>query len=144
MTTVDEGSTSLVVESLVEPTTAMSELRGRLAGALRDLGEDHLYDVLLVVSELVNNVLDHASGFGRLRVLRHATRCEIAVEVDDGSPAEPVRGQSRLPGNRGRGIAVVAGLARQWGVRPSAGGKTVFAVVGCPDDGDSRCGSRMG
>ena len=140
MKTVDEDSKSLVLDSPVEPTIVMAELRGQLTSALADLGEDHVYDVLLVVTELVCNVLDHASGFGRLRVLRHATRCEVTVEVDDGSPVLPVRGRSRLGDLRGRGIVVVDNLAREWGTRPAAGGKTVFAVVRCPEDGTARCG----
>ncbi|MFC3897068.1 ATP-binding protein [Lentzea rhizosphaerae] len=132
--TAGDSPAAIVLDLVVEPTINLSAMRGRLATALHDLGEDHLYDVVLVVTELVSNVLDHTPGTGRLRVFRHTTRCEITIEVDDRSPARPVHGHSRLGGTRGRGIVVVDNVAREWGIRPLPdGGKTVFASVPCPD-----------
>ncbi|HEX7303838.1 ATP-binding protein [Lentzea sp.] len=139
MTTVDEGAGAVVLDVPVDAAIALSAVRGHLSAALRDLGEDHRYDVLLVVTELVNNVLDHTPGAGHLRVLRHASLCEVTIEVDDSSPVEPVQGRSRISDTRGRGIVVVHNLAREWGTRPCEGGKTVFALVACPDGGDG-CG----
>lgn len=133
--TAGDGSAGMVLDLAVESTINLSAVRGHITAALHDLGEDHLYDVVLVVTELVSNVLDHTPGTGRLRVFRHTTRYEIRVEVDDRSPAQPVHGHSRLGGARGRGIVVVDNVAREWGVRPlPGGGKTVFASVPCPDD----------
>ncbi|WP_052685469.1 ATP-binding protein [Lentzea aerocolonigenes] len=141
MKTVDEGPTSVVLDVTVEPAIALSALRGHIASSLRDLGEDHRYDVLLIVTELVSNVLDHTPGTGRLRILQHNARCEVTIEVDDRSSAQPVYGRSRLGSERGRGIVVVDSLARAWGIRPLPdGGKTVFASVRCPD-GQHTCGS---
>ncbi|MEU0878126.1 ATP-binding protein [Lentzea sp. NPDC005914] len=135
MKTVDEGPASVVLDLEVEPAIALSALRGHVAGTLRDLGEDHRYDVLLIVTELVSNVLDHTPGTGRLRILQQNAGCEVTIEVDDRSPAQPVYGRSRLGCDRGRGIVVVDNLARAWGTRPlPGGGKTVFASVRCPDD----------
>lgn len=85
MTTVGEDSVSVVVDLPIEPTITMSALRGHLATTLDDLGEDHRYDVLLVVTEPVSNVLDHTPGFGRLRVVRSRTPCEITIEPDGGT-----------------------------------------------------------
>lgn len=133
--TAGDGPAAMVLDLAVEPTINLSAVRGHIATALHDLGEDHLYDVVLVVTELVSNVLDHTPGTGRLRVFWHTTRCEITIEVDDQSPAQPVHGHSRLGGTRGRGIVVVDNLVREWGTRPLPdGGKTVFASVPCPDD----------
>ncbi|KOV83253.1 ATP-binding protein [Nocardia sp. NRRL S-836] len=124
--------TDLVLDLPVRPGTAMSALRRELTAALHELGEDHLYDVQLVVTELVTNVLDHTSGTGRLRVLHHRAPCAVTVEVDDESPLEPVYGRSRLGEHRGRGMVVVDKISRQWGCRARAGsGKTVFALVDC-------------
>ncbi|ANZ43225.1 hypothetical protein BBK82_33660 [Lentzea guizhouensis] len=111
---------------------AMSALRRDLTTALHELGEDHLYDVQLVVTELVTNVLDHTPGSGRLRILHHVDPCAVTIEVDDESPVEPVYGRSRLGEHRGRGIVVVDKLSRDWGCRSRDGsGKTVFALVDC-------------
>lgn len=132
MTTNSEVSMSVVLNCAIDPATTASAVRRRLTTALDDLGDDHRYDVLLVVTELVSNVLDHASGVGRLRVRWSAVPCTVFVEVDDTSPLQPVHGRSRLGGARGRGIVVVDGLSGRWGTRASAdGGKTVFAAVGC-------------
>ncbi|MEV6717423.1 ATP-binding protein [Lentzea sp. NPDC051208] len=111
---------------------SMASLRLDLAAALSDLGEDHLYDVQLVVTELVANVLDHTSSTGHLRVLRGQEPGAVMVEVDDESVVRPVYGRSRLGETRGRGIVVVDDLSREWGCRPcGASGKTVFALVEC-------------
>lgn len=123
----------LVLDLPVYPGVAVSAFRRDLTAALRGLGEDHLYDVLLVMTELVSNALDHTPGVGRLRVRHCQVPCAVTVEVDDDSSAEPVYGLSRLPNDcRGRGIVVVDSLARTWGTRWRAGGgKTVFASVYC-------------
>ena len=136
--TVDEHPKSVVLDLSIEPTTVVSTLRGRLTTVLHDLGEDHRYDVLLVVTELVSNVLDHTPGTGRLRVFSSTVRCEITVEVDDTSALQPVHGRSLLGGTRGRGITVVDKLAREWGTWPlHDGGKTVFASITCAGDGNA-------
>lgn len=90
MTTVSEDSASVVLNLPIEPTSTVAELRVHLAITLDDLGEDHRYDVLLVMTELVSNVLDHAAGIGRLRVSRRKAPCEITIEVDDTSALRPV------------------------------------------------------
>lgn len=132
MTTVGEDSASVVLDLPIEPTITVAESRVHLTTTLDDLGEDHRYDVLLVMTELVSNVLDHAAGIGRLRVFRCEAPCEIIIVVDDASALRPVHGRSRLGGMRGRGIVVVDNVAREWGTRSLFdGGKTVFAAVGC-------------
>ncbi|MET9229981.1 ATP-binding protein [Lentzea sp. NPDC003310] len=121
-----------VVDLPVQPGMTMSSVRRQLAAALPDLGEDHLYDVQLVVTELVSNVLDHTSSSGHLRVRWDLDPCAVLVEVDDESAVEPVYGRSRLGEHRGRGIVVVDNVCREWGCRPrDEGGKTVFALVDC-------------
>jgi anti-sigma regulatory factor (Ser/Thr protein kinase) len=122
---------SLVVDLRIDRDVTLSAVRGLVGAVLHDLGEDHSYDVLLVVTELVNNVLDHTDGTGRLRVLRSRTPCEISVEVDDSSPLRPLRGRSRLDGSRGRGMVMVDTVSNEWGTRPRPGGKTVFASISC-------------
>ncbi|SDO60607.1 ATP-binding protein [Lentzea jiangxiensis] len=131
MTTVEEGAGSLALDLPADASTTVGSVRRWLVGVLDGLGEDHLYDVQLIVTELVSNVYDHAPGPGQLRVAHHTQPCRVSVEVDDSSTALPVRGRSRLGGSRGRGIVVVESVSVHWGVRPLPEGKTVWAVVDC-------------
>jgi len=138
VTIADEHARSLVVDLPVENDLDVPVLRRRVDEALQGLGEDHRYDVLLVVTELVSNVLDHTSGGGRLRVLRGRNPCRVLVEVDDTSTTPPRHGRSRLGPDRGRGMVVVGSVSTDWGTRPRPeSGKTVFAVIRCGDGGKS-------
>ncbi|MER6153141.1 ATP-binding protein [Streptomyces hirsutus] len=78
---------------------------------------------------------DTAAFDTELRLSRNADGTRLRVEVSD------VRGE-RLPvpasdggplAEGGRGLALVAALAEEWGVaeRPGGPGKTVWAVVSC-------------
>jgi hypothetical protein len=134
VTTTGEGLWSQVVDLPIERDTVVSALRGHVQAVLPGLSEDHRYDVLLVVTELVANVLDHTTGAGRLRVLLNPVGCQVAVEVDDSSSQQPVYGESRLGGHRGRGMVMIDSITHAWGTRPLAeGGKTVYALVWCDD-----------
>jgi anti-sigma regulatory factor (Ser/Thr protein kinase) len=88
---------------------------------------DAVDDVLVVISELVENVTRHTRGGGELRLTSEDE--VIVVEVHDGDATQP-----RLlpPDDRrigGRGLLVVAGMAWRWGVRPDETGKTVWAEI---------------
>ncbi|HEY0536108.1 MAG TPA: ATP-binding protein [Actinoplanes sp.] len=103
--------------------------RAVLIGSAPASSVDAVDDALVVISELVENVTRHTRGGGELRLTREAGM--IMVEVHDGDATEP-----RLlpPDDRrigGRGLLVVAGMARRWGVRPEETGKTVWAEIRC-------------
>ncbi|MFE6737540.1 ATP-binding protein [Streptomyces tubercidicus] len=86
------------------------------------------YDVVLVVSELVSNAVEHGLGGVSLRVRR--ADGELCIEVSDDNPA-PAR--LRAAGDydvSGRGLFLVAVLARDWGV--STDGKTTWATFRLP------------
>jgi anti-sigma regulatory factor (Ser/Thr protein kinase) len=102
-------------------------VRRKAQAVLAGSPPDAVDDVLVVISELVENVSRHTGGGGELRLAREHE--VIVVEVHDGDAAEP-----RLlpPDDRrigGRGLLVVAGMARRWGVRPDGTGKTVWAEM---------------
>jgi anti-sigma regulatory factor (Ser/Thr protein kinase) len=105
-------------------------VRRRVRAVLGDVpSADAVDDVLVVISELLENVTRHTLGGGELRLVRRDG--VIVVEVHDDDTARP-----RLlpPDDRrigGRGLLVVAGMARRWGVRPEDGGKTVWAEIAC-------------
>ncbi|GGM86995.1 hypothetical protein GCM10011609_24460 [Lentzea pudingi] len=99
--------------------------------SLPGVDEDDLGDVLLVLTELVSNVHDHAAFPARveLRWSPHAHLVRIAVQ--DGSTSPPQLRRFSADAARGRGLMLVNQLSKQWGVTELATGKTVWAVLHC-------------
>ncbi len=90
-------------------------------------------DVILtasaVVSVLVENVLIHTRSQPSVTVEAAGDHVTIAVSDDD--PRAAVRHESAdNSAHTVSGLAVVAALTRAWGCIPTAGGKTVWALIG--------------
>lgn len=97
--------------------------------------EDLTDTVTLLVSELVTNAVGHAGSDVEVRV--QLTPSTVRVEVTDtanatGAALDPRPADAEA--TSGRGLAIVEGLARRWGVRPAAGtgGKTVWFELDRP------------
>ncbi|MFB8775794.1 ATP-binding protein [Streptomyces broussonetiae] len=86
-------------------------------------------NILLAVSELVTNAIEHGTGDVALRLwYPHG---ELRIEVTDDNPAPA---ELRLAGDddvSGRGLFLVAVLARTWGV--SKDGKTTWCMFRIPE-----------
>lgn len=82
---------------------------------------------MLLVSELVTNALLHARSEIDLvlRVLEKAVRCEVY----DGSRATPTLRPVDSAAVTGRGLALVAHLASDWGTERTPDGKVVWFEV---------------
>jgi anti-sigma regulatory factor (Ser/Thr protein kinase) len=94
-------------------------------------------DASLLVTELVANAVFHAGGSISLRVaLADGRPPSLRLEVSDGSPSPPVERSYGTGASTGRGLALVAHIARRWGVDRRDGGKTVWAEL--PLDGSAR------
>ncbi|MDT7569931.1 MAG: hypothetical protein QOE05_105 [Actinomycetota bacterium] len=105
--------------------TARHFVESILSGwGLKELG----WNATLIVSELAANAALHARGE------------EFSIQVtteDDGVRLEITDSSLRLPQQRtysndattGRGLKLVAELAQDWGVEPTAAGKTVWAIL---------------
>jgi len=84
----------------------------------------------LVVSELVTNSTMHAGT--EIDVSVAWDRRALRLTVRDHSPGLPRQRQAGLEVH-GRGLAIVAGLSRAFGILPAAdGGKVVWAVLDVP------------
>ena len=82
----------------------------------------------LIVSELVSNVVDHASTMATLRLTLRSRFLTIAVR--DGSTAPPVMVRHNpLLARKGRGLLLVFATAHSWGWLPTEGGKVVWASL---------------
>lgn len=77
----------------------------------------------LLVSELVGNVIRHAKGPARLRLLRGKA---LVSEVYDGSLTTPQIRHASETDEGGRGLQLVATLAHRWGARYTPTGKCIW------------------
>ncbi|MEU4655248.1 ATP-binding protein [Streptomyces sp. NPDC023723] len=101
---------------------------------LRHLLRHHGHDVLLCVSELLTNVIDHLGAGTPVTVRVYATGGgRVRVEVTDPDPrALPVLLSASGTSESGRGLALVAAVAVRWGVEPGADRKTVWCELDTP------------
>lgn len=82
-------------------------------------------DLLLAATELVTNAVN--AGAQTVEVLLEVPPPRVKLDVTDDAPGAP---QLREPGpsdTSGRGLHIVAALARQWGSLRTETGKTVWA-----------------
>ena len=87
------------------------------------LGRHTRHAVELVATELAANAVVHANSAFSVLV---KAGCEVVrVAVYDTVPIDP----ARLVAHRRRGLGLVSGLSRDWGVDVSAAGKSVWAEI---------------
>jgi anti-sigma regulatory factor (Ser/Thr protein kinase) len=108
-------------------TDAARTARHACAAALRDRLPWTVPDVLLVVSELVTNVVQHtASGRGRVRLVVDGDAVWVGVSDDD--PRHLPSPLADAPAEA-RGLLVVRAVADRVLEIDHPGGKTVWALV---------------
>jgi pimeloyl-ACP methyl ester carboxylesterase len=116
----------------LEHATPAADARRLAERVLQDWDmTDRTDDVVLVTTELIQNVTQHTDNGGELNLRREAD--VVLIEVTDSNP-QPPRVKSSTPAvPGGRGMFIVAATARRWGSRPArwAGrtGKTVWAEI---------------
>ncbi|MFS8197980.1 SpoIIE family protein phosphatase [Streptomyces sp. CWNU-52B] len=114
---------------------AAGQARRHVRGQLAVWGLDDLVpSTELLVSELVGNVVRHAKGPVRLRLLYGA---ELICEVFDGSLTMPRIRRASESDEGGRGLQLVTALSERWGVRYTSTGKCIWTeqVLLGPDGG---------
>lgn len=123
--------------------------RHRMCEELRACGtaEATVEDAVLVLSELLSNAYRHARPLGVGDSVRAAWYCapdgDLTVSVTDGGgPTRPRTSTPSVTARGGRGLAIIATLARDWGVTEESADEpgdsvTVWAVLSPSDaDGD--------
>lgn len=110
------------------PRQARHAVRERLEHAL---DSDAVYDVHVVVSELVANAVRHggATTPGSVIVVVTVTRDRVRVEVQDPGPGfeAPERPQARETGG-GRGLVLLERISSRWGVSREGPSRVWFEV----------------
>jgi PAS domain S-box-containing protein len=91
---------------------------------------DRVFDVTLMISEMVTNALVH--GTMPIEVRLRSSSAELVVDVCDGSRRLPLLRATSPREDGGRGLHIVAALADDWGSRLTTHGKSVRAVVYAP------------
>ncbi len=94
------------------PWVARRLLAERLGG---ELEPDRLHTAKLLTSELVTNAIVHGQGRILLRASLETRRMLIEV-ADEGEGFKPRPAAGRFEDPSGRGLAIVASEAKQWGV----------------------------
>jgi DNA-binding NarL/FixJ family response regulator len=109
--------------------TSARQARAFAQSALTGWGvSDITDDVLLVVTELVNNAVTHAHSSCELRL--SISPVAVRVEVADDGPGTPDPLPPSETRNHGRGLHLVDALTVAWGFEPiSSGGKLVWAEL---------------
>jgi anti-sigma regulatory factor (Ser/Thr protein kinase) len=98
------------------------------------IARESIDDVVLVASELVGNAVVHtaadpADSAKPLSVSWELEPGAVVVRVADGSGDPPVRRRPGVGNTGGRGLAIVAAIASDWGVHRGERGKQVWARV---------------
>lgn len=115
--------------------------RRLVVNALREQGhdEDVLNDVAVVLTELATNAVMHAETPFSVTVIENASM--VRISVSDTNPGPPIRHDLDLMADiGGRGVALIAALASDWGFEIRSGGKIVWAELSCSAAGST--GSR--
>jgi anti-sigma regulatory factor (Ser/Thr protein kinase) len=87
-------------------------------------------DVLLVITELVANVIDHAGTPFELTVrIGGIHEGTMQITVEDGSVTAPMEQPHDPYSARGRGLQIVGHVAARWGFKTHQNGKSVWANV---------------
>jgi anti-sigma regulatory factor (Ser/Thr protein kinase) len=121
--------------------------RRRLGADLRAYGiaEPAVGDAALVLSELLSNSIRYAHPLpgAQIRVTWTLNGGTVQVAVSDGGgPTRPHPVPSSPSSVGGRGLSIVALLARRWGVRDDELGTTVWAELPASQNGGGqRAGS---
>jgi hypothetical protein len=117
-----------VVEDLLPITGAPRQARDIVTVACLRWQLAHLLaPAILITSELVSNVVEHAGTIMTMHVTLGSSHLDLSVH--DGSTALPVMRPGGSTAPRGRGLHLIEAASTAWGCVPEKDGKTVWATL---------------
>ncbi|HSE09359.1 MAG TPA: ATP-binding protein [Nocardioidaceae bacterium] len=127
------GFTEKIIEHLPGHPSAARMARTHVGSLCAGLRIKSREDAILLTSEIVTNAIQHANGPIRLTVIR--LEDGLRVEVHDTTGGTPAVAHRGMMAENGRGLALLAALASDWGSslsRPVGTGKTVWFEIHDP------------
>ncbi|MEU6553888.1 SpoIIE family protein phosphatase [Streptomyces sp. NPDC046915] len=121
---------------LPEDPVAAGQARDLVRAQLSDWNladEDLIMTTELLVSELVGNVVRHACGPIRLRMLRSRA---LICEISDASLTTPHIRHTSATDEGGRGLQLISALCPRWGTRHTRTGKSIWTEQPLPVPGE--------
>ena len=116
-------------ENLEQSSTSLRRSRDAVAEWLTAWSQTELIPVAkIIVTALVENVLQHTDGPPALRLETDGAAITIAVE--DTSHASAGVQETMTGAEPPSGLRIVSALCRLWGNSPTTSGKAVWAIVG--------------
>jgi anti-sigma regulatory factor (Ser/Thr protein kinase) len=115
----------------------------RLSSVLEDRAsyEEAVADAATIASELVTNAVVAGSSAIELFIALHDST--VRIEVADDAVGTVVPADPSPTDTKGRGLVIVAALAREWGVSANNGNKQVWAEVDIPPRSATPIGSSL-
>jgi PAS domain-containing protein/anti-sigma regulatory factor (Ser/Thr protein kinase) len=115
---------------LPEDPVAAGQAREHVRRQLSDWQLDDLVMTTeLIASELIGNVIRHAKGPIRLRLIRSRS---LICEVADGSLTTPHIRRALDTDEGGRGLQLITALSQRWGTRYTSDGKCIWTEQSMP------------
>jgi anti-sigma regulatory factor (Ser/Thr protein kinase) len=112
---------------LAPTTVSPRQARAAIQQLLDDASEAFVAQAMLLTSEVVTNAVLYTSSEFTLSAEFDPTTGLLRVEVADRSPDIPQAPAAVEPQSiGGRGLRIVADVARRWGVKPTQHGKVVW------------------
>ncbi|MFD5121221.1 SpoIIE family protein phosphatase [Streptomyces sp. NPDC058385] len=119
------GSEQVAEWEVPSDPAAVSRIRSECVGQLSVWGLESLaFTTELILSELITNAIRYGRPPVRVRMLRDGG---LVCEVSDHSSTSPHLRYAATTDEGGRGLFLVAQLAKRWGTRYTALGKVIWA-----------------
>jgi anti-sigma regulatory factor (Ser/Thr protein kinase) len=90
---------------------------------------DLIGPVGMVVTELVDNAVEHAGTMITVQLARRPRYLNVAVRDGSARPPEAADPDNEDEDSRGRGLMLVSSFADHWGWLPTSDGKVVWATL---------------
>jgi CheY-like chemotaxis protein len=135
---ITETALEVVRADLPADPSSVRAARTLLRQALGEEGDELLFALELLTSEVVTNAVRHASSAPRIEA--HLGPDTVRVAVHDDDPTLPERREPDLGRPGGRGLHLLDQIASRWGAESTDQGKVVWFEIDRPAVGPGAAG----